>query len=95
MIIRLIHAGLAILVVASTACTVEAQVRPEGMFERTLTVGGPVTLDIRTGSGSIEIHSDPVNSVRIVGRVRGGRRSWFDDDVAERVRRIETAPPIT
>jgi DUF4097 and DUF4098 domain-containing protein YvlB len=96
MTVRLIHAGLAILVVASAACSVEAQVRPEGMFERTLTVGGPVTLDIRTGSGSIEIHSGPVNSVRIVGRVRGGR-SWFfdDDDADERIRRIEAAPPIT
>ena len=94
MTVRLIHAGLAVLVVASAACSVEAQVRPEGMFERTLAVGGPVTLDIATGSGSIEIHSGPINSVRIVGRVRGGR-PWFNGDVEERIRRIEAAPPIT
>jgi hypothetical protein len=92
----ILSAGFVLLVLGSTACALEAQTTPEGMFERTLAVGGPVTLDIRTGSGSIEIHSGPANSVRIVGRVRGGRRSWFDDDdVAERVRRIETAPPIT
>ena len=90
-------AGFALLVLGSTACRLEAQTRPEGTFERTLAVGGPVTLDIRTGSGSIEIHSGPANSVRIVGRVRGGR-SWFfddDDDVEERIRQIEEAPPIT
>ena len=92
----MLSAGVALLVLGSTACSLEAQTRPEGMFERTLTVGGPVTLDIRTGSGSIEIHSGPANSVRIVGRVRGGRSRFFDDDdVEERVRQIETAPPIT
>ena len=93
----MLTAGFALLVLGSTACRLEAQTRPEGTFERTLAVGGPVTLDIRTGSGSIEIHSGPVNSVRIVGRVRGGR-SWFfddDDDVEERIRQIEEAPPIT
>lgn len=93
----MLSAGFALLVLGSTACRLEAQTRPEGTFERTLAVVGPVTLDIRTGSGSIEIHSGPVNSVRIVGRVRGGR-SWFfddDDDVEERIRQIEAAPPIT
>ena len=90
----MLSAGFALLVLGSTACRLEAQTRPEGMFERTLAVGGPVTLDIRTGSGSIEIHSGPTNSVRVVGRVRGGR-SWFNGDVEERIRRIEAVPPIT
>ncbi len=84
----------ALLIGWSAACTLEAQARAEGMFERTLAVGSPVTLDIRTGSGNIEIHSGQVDSVRIVGRVRAGR-SWFNGDVDERVRRIEAAPPIT
>jgi DUF4097 and DUF4098 domain-containing protein YvlB len=90
----MLSAGFALVLLGSTACRLEAQTRVEGMFERTLAVGGPVTLDIRTGSGSIEIHSGPTNSVRIVGRVRA-RRSWFDDDADERVRRIEAMPPIT
>src|SRR6188474_1968265 len=89
-----LSAGFALLVLGSTACRLEAQTRPEGMFERTLTVGGPVTLDIRTGAGNIDIHSGPANSIRVVGRVRAGR-SWFNGDVEERIRRIEAMPPIT
>lgn len=88
-------AALYVVLIASlTACDVEAQAGHEGMFERTLTVGGPVTLDIRTGAGNIDIHSGPANSIRIVGRVRAGR-SWFNGDVEERIRRIEAMPPIT
>ena len=83
----------ALIIGSSAACGVDAQVRPQGMFERTLTVNGPVTLDVRTGSGSIEIHSGPTNSVRIVGRIRTGQL-WFNGDVEERIRRIEAAPPI-
>ena len=87
-------AALAALIIGSSAaCGVDAQVRPQGMFERTLAVSGPVTLDVRTGSGSIEIHGGPANSIRIVGRIRAGR-SWFNGEVEERVRRIEAAPPI-
>lgn len=94
MTVRLVtSAGLAILILASAGCDLEAQTRAEGMFDRTLAVNGPVTLEIRTGSGSIEIHRGPADSVRVVGRIRAGR-SWLGADVEERVRRIEAAPPI-
>jgi hypothetical protein len=91
----LIRAGFAVLALAAaTACHLEAQTRPEGMFERTLAVvDGPVTLDIRTGSGSIQIHRGPANNVRVIGRIRAGS-SWYATDVEERIRRIEGAPPI-
>lgn len=96
MTVRLvISAGFAVLVLASaTACQLEAQTRAEGMFERTLAVGGPLTLDIRTGSGSIQIHRGPAEGIRVIGRIRAGR-SWYSTDVEERIRRIEAAPPIT
>ena len=85
---------MGLIVVSTTACDVEVQVRPEGMFERTLTVTAPVTLDIRTGSGSIEIHQGAAGgSVHVAARLRGAR-SWFDGDVAGRIRQIEAAPPI-
>jgi hypothetical protein len=90
----MLSAGFALLVLGSTACRLEAQTRPEGMFERTLAVGAPLTLDIRTGSGNIQIHRGPADSIHVVGRVRGGR-SWFNGDVEERIRQIEAMPPIT
>ena len=46
------------------------------MFERTLTVNGPVELSVRTGSGSIQIRTAAVDRVQIVGRVSAG--SWRD-----------------
>jgi len=89
-----IAAGFAVPMLTSTAaCGLEAQTRAEGMFDRTLAVGGPVTLDIRTGSGGIEIRRGPAESIRIVGRIRAGR-AWFSADVEERVRQIEAVPPI-
>lgn len=90
----LIRAGFAVLALAAAAaCQLDAQTRPQGMFERTLAVDAPVTLDIRTGSGSIQIHRGPANSVRVIGRIRAGS-SWYDTDVEGRIRRIEGAPPI-
>jgi hypothetical protein len=86
-------AALTLLTGWTAACTLEAQTRPERTFERTLAVDGPVSLEIRTGSGNIAIHSGPTDSVRVIGRVRGGR-SWFGGNVEERIRRIEAAPPI-
>jgi hypothetical protein len=86
-------AGLLLLLVASAGCRLDAQTRAEGMFDRTLAVGGPVTLEIRTGSGGIEIRRGPADSIRVIGRIRAGS-SWFRSDVEEQVRRIEAAPPI-
>jgi DUF4097 and DUF4098 domain-containing protein YvlB len=68
--------------------------RARGMFERTLTVNGPVELTIRNGSGSIEIRTGAVDRVQITGRVSAGT-SGDALDPAERVRRVESAPPIT
>lgn len=67
----------------------------EGSFERTLTVNGPVDLDVRTGSGSITVATGPAGVVTVKARIRAwdwfglsGRRS------EERVREIEKNPPI-
>lgn len=74
-----------------TACRLEAQ-SADGGFERTLGVSGPVTLDIRTGSGSIEMRRGSVDSVVVTARIRG--RSLTGGDLEQRIRRIESAPPV-
>jgi DUF4097 and DUF4098 domain-containing protein YvlB len=93
----LIASGISVVVLASSpACRadVDAQVRAQGMFERTLPVAGPLRLDIRTGSGNVRVQRGPADSIHIVARLSGGR-SWFNGDAEERIRRIEAAPPIT
>jgi hypothetical protein len=91
-------APLAVCFVALTGCDVVHMAaqseRARGTFERTLTVNGPVDLSVRTGSGSIQIRTGGGDRVEIVGRVSTG---WSRDgvDAAERVRRVEAAPPIT
>lgn len=71
--------------------------RAEGGFERTLTVGGPVDLEVRTGSGRIEVRPGDAGRVLITARIVasdgwGLGRSGLSPE--ERVRRIEANPPV-
>jgi hypothetical protein len=91
-------AWLALSLVALTGCDVvriaaQSQ-QARGEFERTLTVNGPVDLSIRTGSGSIEVRTGAGDRVQIMGKISAssGRDGL---DPAERVRKVEAAPPIT
>lgn len=85
-------AVLAVIVSLAAALPAAAQGR-EGAFERTLSVTGPVDLDIRSGSGSIRIVPGAGDTVRISGRVRAGW-SWFSRNASDRIREIERDPPI-
>src|SRR5262245_13979952 len=92
-------ASLALCFVAFSGCDVidviEAQsATARGTFERTLTVKGSVDLSVRTGSGNIQIRTGSNDRVQIIGRVSSGS-SRDGLDPAERVRRVESAPPIT
>ena len=59
------------LAVSSHACIVQAQsLAVTGMFERTLTVNGPVDLEVQAGSGGIQIRRGGSGEVRVVGRLR-------------------------
>ena len=81
---------------AASACggidlSTSAQTRPQGRFERTLTVSEPVDLSVRTGSGDVDIRIGTSDRVQIIGRITAGRRL---ENATERIRQIETAPPI-
>jgi DUF4097 and DUF4098 domain-containing protein YvlB len=65
-----------------------------GMFERRLSVSGPVDLDVRTGSGSIEIRRGAASEVRIIGTIRAQRGFWNRSSAEERVQAVQAAPPI-
>lgn len=94
------HRTTAIAVLAAIALVpacAEAQ-RAEGSFQRTLTVSGPLDIDVVTGSGRIDIRPGPEGQVEITGRIEAqdgwglSRRGPLSPE--ERVRRIEASPPI-
>ena len=64
------------------------------VVERTLTVDGPVDLSVRSGSGGIQIRTGAGDRVQVIGKVSAGS-SRDGLDPAERVRKVEAAPPIT
>src|SRR5687768_2266981 len=90
-------AYLALCFVAFTGCDIveiaAQSERARGTFERTLTVTGPVELNVRTGSGNIDVRTGSGDRVQITGRISASSRDGVDG--AERVRRVEAAPPIT
>jgi hypothetical protein len=81
-----------LMAVAGPGCGVYASMPAEGSFDRTLTVNGPVDLEITSGSGGVRIDAGPVDTVHVVARIRAN--PWFSSDVESRVRRIEANPPI-
>jgi len=84
---------VALLGLALSAPAALAQAR--GGFDRTLKVSGAVTLDVRTGSGSIDVKPGPSGSVHVVGRIEArDSRLGRGLSAAEKVSRLEKNPPI-
>ena len=67
--------------------------RVEGKFDRTLTVSGPVNLDLTTGSGDVMVKTGSGNQVVIHGTVRSSN-NWFGGNEESAVRAVESNPPI-
>jgi putative adhesin len=63
-----------------------------GQFERTLPVNGSVNLQVETGSGSVEVHRGGSNQVHVVGRIYVSE--WFSGNADEKVKKLESNPPI-
>lgn len=82
-------AALALLALPARAETVE------GGFSRSLTVGaGEVELHVNTSAGNITVRAGSEGAVQVQARIRA-RSSWSSGlEAAEKVRRIESNPPI-
>lgn len=66
----------------------------QGSFDKSLTVSGPVDLDVTTDSGGITVTSGSSGSVRVHAILKG-QHSWFDSgDVEARIRELERNPPV-
>jgi hypothetical protein len=80
------------LVVLCTSSAVFAST-PQGTFERTLQVNGPVSLDVVTHSGDVTVRAGSSGSVVIRGKIYVGNR-WMEGRRESDVHSIEQNPPI-
>ena len=90
-------AGLAFIGALVFAPAVAEAQRAEGSFQRSLTVSGPVAVDVVSGSGRIDVRAGSAGRVEVSAKIQandgwGSRRSALTAE--ERVRRIEANPPI-
>src|SRR5579863_2266802 len=66
---------------------------PQGTFEKTLQVSGPVDLEVFTRSGDVTVRAGSSGSVFIRGKIYVGDR-WFGGRREDDVQAIEKNPPI-
>lgn len=92
---RTVRLAILSFVLLGYAAAAQAQiVNATGTFERRLSVSGPVDLDVRTGSGGIDIRRTDASEVRIIGTIRAARGFWNMSSAEERVRAVQDKPPV-
>jgi len=83
----------AVLVVLFTTTVVFASSTPQGTFDRTLNVSGPVDLEVLTHSGDVTVRAGGSGSVSIHGKIFVGDH-WLMGNREADVHAIEQNPPI-
>lgn len=66
----------------------------QGSFDRTLSVSGPVDLDVITDSGGISVSPGSSGSLHIHAVIKADHGWFHSSDVEQRIRQIERNPPI-
>lgn len=83
--------GFALIALFTSATALASN--PQGTFDKTLTVNGPVDLEVLTHSGDVRIRAGSTGSVQIHGKIYVGDR-WFGSKREDDVHAIEQNPPI-
>jgi len=83
----------AALVVLFASTAVFASSTPQGTFDKTLSVNGPVDLEVLTHSGDVTVRAGGSGSVQIHGKIYVGDR-WLSGTRQDDVHAIEQNPPI-
>jgi DUF4097 and DUF4098 domain-containing protein YvlB len=83
----------AIVLVVLFASTIVLASTPQGTFEKTLTVSGPVDLEVLTHSGDVTVRAGSSGSVFIRGKIYVGNH-WLSSNRDADVHEIEQHPPI-
>lgn len=66
----------------------------DGHFDRTLTVSGPVELDVATDAGGITVTTGSGGKVQVHATLRASSGWFVPSGAEERIREIERNPPI-
>jgi hypothetical protein len=82
--------AVALVLLASAFATAST---PQGTFEKTFQVSGPVDLEVLTRSGDIMVRSGPAGSVSIRGKIYVGDH-WLAGNRHAEVAEIEQHPPL-
>jgi hypothetical protein len=90
---RSVVATLAIALVVFFASTAVFASTPQGNFEKTLQVSGPVDLEVLTRSGDVTVRAGSTGSVVIRGKIYVGDH-WLMGNRQADVHEIEQHPPI-
>jgi Putative adhesin len=87
------YSFLAIALVVLLASTLAVASTPQGTFEKTFQVSGPVDLEVQTHSGDIIVRNGPAGSVSIRGKIYVGDH-WLFGSRHTDVSGIEQNPPL-
>ncbi len=90
--LRKAHIQLAVLVAAMAAAGCSYAASEQGSFDRTLTVSGPVRIDLSNGSGAVHIHGGQAGKVHIHAEVRAG--NFLFGNARKELADIIANPPI-
>jgi DUF4097 and DUF4098 domain-containing protein YvlB len=85
---------LAGCIIAAAVClsALPAAASAEGSFQRALQTTGPVSLEVSTGSGRVQVRKGGSSQVEVTGRIKV--TDWFGGNAEEKVKRLEANPPI-
>jgi Putative adhesin len=85
---------LACSVVVTLFSAVALAAQTDGSFDKSVTVSGPVELDVKTDSGGITVVRGGAGTVRVHAILKA-QHNWFGSgDVAGRIRELERNPPV-
>jgi hypothetical protein len=83
-----------VLAALTLANGIASAAHADGSFDRSLTVSGPVDLDVKTDSGGISVTRGPSGSLRVHAILKA-EHGWFESsDVESRIRELERNPPV-
>jgi hypothetical protein len=88
------RSGALLLLSINLAYGIAGAAQQDGSFDRSLSVSGPVDLDVKTDSGGIAVKPGASGYLRVHATLKA-QHGWFESsDVASRIRQLERNPPV-